>query len=75
LIQQIRIADVLFGEGHVDGHGNQYFQADIGPALGNDWSAFHWTGNGAYFYWNGTGTASTAGTPTEGPENRFPNGS
>lgn len=59
--------NVLFGDGHVEGRGKQYFQADIGPALGSDWSAFHFTGNGAYFYWNGTGTASTAGTPAEGP--------
>ncbi len=64
--------NVLYGDGHVEGHGKQYFQADIGPGVGNDWSTLHWVGNGAYFYWNGTGTASTAGTPTEGPQYGFP---
>lgn len=62
--------NVLYGDGHVEGHGKQYWQADL---TFNDYSIQHWS-NGALWYWNGTGTASTAGTPPEGPQFTFPLG-
>jgi hypothetical protein len=62
--------NVLYGDGHVEGHGKQYWAADLNLT---DFSLQHYT-DGALFYWNGTGTASTAGPPTEGPMYAFPKG-
>ncbi len=62
--------NVLYGDGHVEGHGQSYWTADLNW---NDFSLQHWS-NGALFYWNGTGPNADAGTPAEGPQEPFPKG-
>jgi hypothetical protein len=68
--QRPTFQNVLYGDGHVEGHGKQYWPVDLNTT---DYSLQHYS-DGGMFFWNGTGIASTAGTPTEGPRYAFPVG-